>query len=356
MAEAVDSQEGFLRRATVSPITVQRYTASANMVVGFLGQPLRALTLKDLDRRLSEYIENLYLGGESVSVARYALYGVAFQLDVPMRDASAFALSKKSLKGFGRKAPENSRDPPPVEVVWLLAEFMLRLLPGPLGGRAAALVWLAFDGYLRPTEALSLRKDDVYTSVTKKVLHISVVVAPRSRGTPAKNKQFDDGYTVGAHGRIEAKHIMQVLVEDTPDKELLFPDITLPLWEAWCRQFSSAEKLKISPHCLRHGGPSHDVYHHQATIQDVQWRGRWMAVESCRRYTKPAKMLRARAALTPSQLKRAEEAARHVEAQILARLGRELRNDGVAPLTRRVLGLKRAPQHLGGLSARKRLS
>ncbi len=79
--------------------------------------------------------------------------GVGFALDLVSRDAQTFPLAKKSLKGFTRKAPEPSRDPPPYKLVWLL---------GTLKGRrgmqaAAALTLLAADAYLRPSEALALR-------------------------------------------------------------------------------------------------------------------------------------------------------------------------------------------------------
>ena len=90
---------------------------------------------------------------------------------------------------------------------------------------------IAFDGYLRPGEALALRKEDVYCSVKKKATMLSVVVAPLTRGTPAKNKQFDDGYTVGAHGRRVATQLLQAIVDRTAVKEFLFPGITLALWE-----------------------------------------------------------------------------------------------------------------------------
>jgi hypothetical protein len=298
------------------------------LFVTYLGSPLRAFALTEIDRRLAQYMEVLFLSGEPAAVARYALYGVAFSLEVVMRDASVFALAKKTLKGFTRKAPEASRDPPPIELMWLLAAFLLRLLPGELGGLAAGLVVIAFDGYLRPGEALALRKEDVYRSTKKGSTLLSVVVAPLSRGAPAKNKQFDDGYAVGAHGRSIATQLLQAIVDRTAVKEFLFPGVTLALWEKWCRAFVAEYKVTMTPHCLRHGGPSHDMYFHQASVQDVQWRGRWLAVESCRRYAKPAKMLRQRAALTPRQLVEAEEAAKNVGAQVLARLGRELRNNG----------------------------
>ncbi len=82
---------------------------------------------------------------------------------------------------------------------------------------------------------------------------------------------------------------------------------------------------------LRHAGPSHDFYYNQSPIQQLQWCGRWLAVESCRRYTKPARMLRGLALLQTAQKERAQETANTVVMRILARLGRtELRSTGEA--------------------------
>ncbi|MBJ7445243.1 MAG: hypothetical protein JHD32_13255, partial [Sphingobium sp.] len=58
---------------------------------------------------------------------------------------------------------------------------------------------VAFDGYLRPTEALDMRTEDFYVGQGQKKKHVSAVIAPSARGEPAKNKQFDDGHALGAH-------------------------------------------------------------------------------------------------------------------------------------------------------------
>ncbi len=64
--------------------------------------------------------------------------------------------------------------------------------------QAAACLLLAADGYLRPSEASSLREEDFYRGMKNGKVHWPVVVAPLLRDKPVKNRQFDDGYTVGA--------------------------------------------------------------------------------------------------------------------------------------------------------------
>jgi hypothetical protein len=62
---------------------------------------------------MAEHMEEMFLRGESASVARHAQDAVGFVLDAVMREGRTYPLAKKSLKGFVRKAPEPSRDPRP---------------------------------------------------------------------------------------------------------------------------------------------------------------------------------------------------------------------------------------------------
>jgi hypothetical protein len=109
--------------------------------------PLRGLTANELDTRPAEYMETFYLSGEAAGAARYALCGVCFALDLVTRDALMLPLAKKTLKGFARKAPEPSRDPPPMETAWLAADYFAKVAPAPVGAQAALLTLFAADGY-----------------------------------------------------------------------------------------------------------------------------------------------------------------------------------------------------------------
>jgi hypothetical protein len=82
---------------------------------------------------------------------------VSLTLDLATRDVLTLPLSKKTLQGFTRRAPEPSRDPPPMQTNWLAAEHFATVVPAPVGWQAAVLMLLAVDGCLRPSEALALR-------------------------------------------------------------------------------------------------------------------------------------------------------------------------------------------------------
>ena len=50
-------------------------------------------------------------------------------------------------------------------------------------------------------------------------------------------------------------------------------------------------KLKLTPHGLRHSGPSTDSLHRIRDITTIQARGRWKSPSSGARYRKPGRML-----------------------------------------------------------------
>ena len=117
-----------------------------------------------LDSSMAEYMEQVFMQGETPAIARYAMFGTAFELDLVTRDVQVFPLAKKTLKGFMKKAPEPSRDPPPYEVAWWAANYFAKSLAGRQGLLAAVATLVAADGYLRPLQALGLRTQDFYRS------------------------------------------------------------------------------------------------------------------------------------------------------------------------------------------------
>jgi hypothetical protein len=70
--------------------------------------------------------------------------------------------------------------------------------------------------------------------------------------------------------------------------------LTLPLYEKGFRD--TATKLGctafgVTPHVLRHSGPSNDILNNNITIAGVMARGRWSLGKSVRRYQKSGRLL-----------------------------------------------------------------
>ncbi|CAK0903480.1 unnamed protein product [Prorocentrum cordatum] len=106
-------------------------------------------------------MEYLYLDGCPVGAARCALCGCACHEDWPIRSPDCMPLAKATLQAYRRRSPDQSRDPPCEEMLWLIVDFLLRNQSDPvMYALAAAVALLAWDCYFRPQEALDLRASD----------------------------------------------------------------------------------------------------------------------------------------------------------------------------------------------------
>ena len=75
----------------------------------------------------------------------------------------------------------------------------------------------------------------------------------------------------------------------------LFPTLTSVTYRAAMSAATKAlkiEHLRFTPHSVRHGGPSTDMYEGCRGLDEIQKRGRWGCRESVIRYEKHARLLR----------------------------------------------------------------
>ena len=82
--------------------------------------------------------------------------------------------------------------------------------------------------------------------------------------------------------------------------------ITLAQYEAALRfatKQAGLTSLKLTPHCARHGGASHDSQGEFRTLAEIQQRGRWEAANSVARYKKSGTLERQLKKFSPAQLK-----------------------------------------------------
>ena len=78
--------------------------------------------------------------------------------------------------------------------------------------------------------------------------------------------------------------------------------------------------LVLSPHSLRHGGPSLDVYQGALDLEGARARGRWLVLNSCKRYAKSATLLRQVAKLSLEQRRASDRFAASLPNSLLARV------------------------------------
>jgi integrase len=214
---------------------------------------------------------------------------------------------KRALKGWRTAVPERSRDPCPWVALALVCEHLSS--SGDLGLAAARAAALQMDGYFRPSEVLAIRRCDVAQhsrsapfAITVAPSHGPGVEAAAVAPPRAKSGQYDDTVLIGDKASLDAGRpwtrllVRRLLTEAAraPDA-LLFAGLTLSKYEALFREAARAchlQPLSLTPHMLRHGGPSEDILNNVRSISQVQERGRWAAPASVRNYQKQGRVLR----------------------------------------------------------------
>eukprot|EP00973_Karenia_brevis_P074102 10298473-Karenia_brevis.AAC.1 len=66
--------------------------------------------------------------------------------------------------------------------------------------------------------------------------------------------------------------------------------------------------IDLSPHILRHSGPSNDRYRGRASLKEIQNRGRWKTYKSVARYEKHARLVKQLSVLSIDQQRQCRSA------------------------------------------------
>ena len=217
------------------------------------------------------------------------MYAVAWYLTLPTRAPSCLVLTKATLKGFSRLSRDTSRDPAPWEAWCLIAKWLVDTDSTNGVDFAAALICI-YDHYLRPVEQVSLCFEHIVPPPrgADPRFHQWAIVAP-----------FDDPVTPIGTANADRHWVFNVV---TALREAagqhgasLHNNFTLPMLE---RAFQRAvialelDKLKLTPHSSRHGGPFTDLLVGSTDLRSVQRRGPWQALSSVKRYEKHSKLYR----------------------------------------------------------------
>ena len=169
---------------------------------------------------------------------------------------------------------------------------------------AAAASLIAFDCYFRPGALLLLQQRSVTPPSKPPYTHWVLADGATGTGRSSKTNVFDESVLVGFNKRAWAVDIVKTLYHKLlKPSDKLFLGLTLAQWERAYRHGVRAcqlEALRITPHSNRHSGPALDVYENALTLEGARARGRWAAIESCRRYAKFATLLRQASLLTES--------------------------------------------------------
>lgn len=158
---------------------------------------------------------------------------------------------------------------------------------------AMALV-LQMHCYLRPSECLGLTKEHVCFPAPGRYRKWGLLIAPSTLGQQTKTGKSDDSVLIGdVKGTAWVADVFALFMKGV--EHFLFPSLTLASYETACHRASRHLKYQegaVTPHVMRHTGPSNDIFHKRRDIQAVQKRGRWEAKASVRRYEKASLLVK----------------------------------------------------------------
>lgn len=186
--------------------------------------------------------------------------------------------------------PPSSRLPLP-----RLAMFGIAMNLAAKGHKDRALMVLAgFNMYLRPGEALDLRKKNIVPPVKKagrQFKHTTVIIRDREEGRPDKVGVFDNSLPIDVKSfQFMGEMLLQAAAKCSRPQELIFK-FTMDEFRKSFQEAGAALGLEaVHPYQLRHGGATNDLAAGVRDFQGVKSRGRWKTDQSVRRYAKTGRI------------------------------------------------------------------
>ena len=198
---------------------------------------------------------------------------------------------RRALQGFGRLNPASTRLPIPMVLVHALAAVLT-----PHYYEAALLLLLAADAYLRPGEVVDLSTDSVIPAqnwLGQGYAMVTLLLHPAASGQMSKMHCFDDSVVLDSKSAPWLAPLVVKLAQQRGPGVPLF-------------QFTAADMNKlivaalmtlglqdwdVTLYAMRHAGPSHDHLMKLRPLEEIQRRGRWASMKSCRRYEKSSQIM-----------------------------------------------------------------
>lgn len=266
-----------LRDAALGPSTLRAYSKSLDNFLTHTRHTLPELLMlrsAAIDKLLAAYLEYMFWSRGSYDYACQAVYGLIFNAPFLRHKLGEARLC---LRGWKRL--KQSRSHPPL--TWELAVvFAFTMAKWGYHSEAVATL-LAFDCYLRVGELTRIQYHDV--------------LQPHDPRTGSAQCNMAVRLAVAKTGLNQSVTLQSPAVAAVLRAYLLaFPflseDRIFQFTPSWFRvllhRVSVAHGLghiPYVPHSLRHGGATSDFLR-GATIEQIMFRGRWVSMESARRY------------------------------------------------------------------------
>lgn len=269
--------EDFLGMAAYATSTSDKYRRAVARFLRWMHREGHApLSARELDSALTAYLNDLYVseGGRCRSYGESALAGIQMLLPELRR---RLPVSARALRGWRRLAPPVAHPPITRDLAALVGTAMA--LRGKWQQGVAVL--LAFDGYLRVGELLSLRREDVALRGDPRVGSAGLLLrGPILRLAVTKRGK---NQSVCLRDRGTAALLRRLCGDRRPGQTLFSFSASSfrRLLKSTCRALGLSDAYV--PHSLRHGGATHD-YVRGMSLEEILHHGRWSSVASARHY------------------------------------------------------------------------
>lgn len=269
-----------------------------------------------VDIAMTQYFTDLYFDAEAPAEGRNCLYGYLwYRTDEDGNRRGVLPSATRSLKGWTRRTRQLTVDPVPLCVLCMLAKYFVEKSLVKL----AMFVLIGFDTYLRPSELLSVRRTHVHAPARRAgprfAKNWTLGIAPASEEFRTKTGLADVTIVIGD----VRPWILDLFVPffRNSSQQQLFP-FDLGYVEQHFHRAVRALGLpvRITPHVLRHSGPSCDKHDGLRTLEEIRRRGQWGSMASVQRYERHASLLRSLNRLSDIQ----QTAARAAELAIVGLL------------------------------------
>ena len=280
-----------LESEAVRPATAALYRRYANQFLDYcLTEGHTWQDLLGLDQTLVVYFTALFAEDYDSAVGSTTQAAVRhFLPDIGSKKVSPLPRSDRALRGWKALLPPAQRLPLPRAAAGAIAGVMINTGRPILG----LFVLLCFSTYLRPGEAIRLRKRDLVIPqdhAGPTFAKWGLIVNNAEDGRPGKTGLTDEAVILDMNDWLLLP--LLALVSGLGPMDLMWNFTMAELRTAFYAAVATLNMGALRPqlYCLRHGGASHDLLTGRRTLAEVKTRGRWQSDSSLKRYGKPTRL------------------------------------------------------------------
>jgi len=274
------SGEPVLHQLSVTSSTRNKYQELRDEFVSHLGSKGQQLSQDPtvLDNQLSSYFESLFFQGLKPHKGEATMSAIlSYQSHLGKR---SLPKAWRALKGWKRECPASTRLPWGLEVWSAVINFFVSMRRWDL----AMYIAMSISCYLRPSEALRVRKADLVAAQPHFSVGATVVLHPSTRETASKGGLWDEAVTLNRPWLSFLDKALFAYTRRMSRQQLLF-NFGYPELLTWVRKLEASLGIEVSPHQLRHSGASIDGMG-GLSQEEIRLRGRWQSGKSAMRYQK----------------------------------------------------------------------